>query len=121
MRTLLEDVENVRRAKMYEGMGSAAQEVQQAVKVSVLKLLCAWKMKEYTKNKCLFFSWSGRVAVLEPVRMLSLPLPWKAREYPLLFLLLRLPLLLSVMPPGMSLHSFVHASVRSLYRLRTPL
>lgn len=33
MRTLLEDVENVRRAKMYEGMGSAAQEVQQAVKV----------------------------------------------------------------------------------------
>lgn len=34
MRTLLEDVENVRRAKMYEGMGSAAQEVQQAVKVN---------------------------------------------------------------------------------------
>lgn len=33
VRTLLEDVENVRRAKMYEGMGSAAQEVQQAVKV----------------------------------------------------------------------------------------
>lgn len=35
MRTLLEDVENVRRAKMYEGMGAAAQEVQQAVKVGV--------------------------------------------------------------------------------------
>lgn len=34
VRTLLEDVENVRRAKMYEGMGSAAQEVQQAVKVT---------------------------------------------------------------------------------------
>lgn len=33
VRTLLEDVENVRRAKMYEGMGTAAQEVQQAVKV----------------------------------------------------------------------------------------
>lgn len=33
VRTLLEDVENLRRAKMYEGMGSAAQEVQQAVKV----------------------------------------------------------------------------------------
>lgn len=33
VRTLLEDVENVRRAKMYEGMGAAAQEVQQAVKV----------------------------------------------------------------------------------------
>lgn len=33
MRTLLEDVENVRRAKIYEGMGSAVQEVQQAVKV----------------------------------------------------------------------------------------
>eukprot|EP00752_Nemacystus_decipiens_P014325 g12744.t1 len=36
VRTLLEDVENVRRAKMYEGMGSAAQEVQQAVKVNDL-------------------------------------------------------------------------------------
>lgn len=34
VRTLLEDVENVRRAKMYEGMGTAAQEVQQAVKVT---------------------------------------------------------------------------------------
>lgn len=33
VRTLLEDVENMRRAKMYEGMGAAAQEVQQAVKV----------------------------------------------------------------------------------------
>lgn len=33
VRTLLEDVENVRRSKMYEGMSSAAQEVQQAVKV----------------------------------------------------------------------------------------
>lgn len=38
MRTLLEDVENVRRAKMYEGMGSAAQEVQQAVKVTYEKI-----------------------------------------------------------------------------------
>lgn len=35
VRTLLEDVENVRRAKMYEGMGTAAQEVQQAVKVLI--------------------------------------------------------------------------------------
>lgn len=33
VRTLLEDVENVRRAKMYQGMGNAAQEIQQAVKV----------------------------------------------------------------------------------------
>lgn len=40
MRTLLEDVENVRRAKMYEGMGSAAQEVQQAVKVKTLQFPC---------------------------------------------------------------------------------
>lgn len=40
MRTLLEDVENVRRAKMYEGMGSAAQEVQQAVKVRKTAVPC---------------------------------------------------------------------------------
>ncbi|CAM9384223.1 unnamed protein product, partial [Discosporangium mesarthrocarpum] len=36
VRTLLEDVENVRRAKMYEGMGAAAQDVNQAVQVNNL-------------------------------------------------------------------------------------
>ncbi|CAM9248757.1 unnamed protein product [Choristocarpus tenellus] len=36
VRTLLEDVENVRKAKMYEGMGAAAQQVNQAVQVNDL-------------------------------------------------------------------------------------